>query len=241
MNGPKDPAAFPLFGTSHLAALAVLAVLTIWGIRLLSRKDPKVLRYRIHSWLAAVLAVRYIIWLLPESLNGTLTLTDDLPLHLCRVNQILLIYYLLRPNQKLFDILFYWVLAGSSLALIFPEFEGDPLSIAYFGMFLGHGLTLFVMIYLLAVQHLTPTQGSLHRAFIALNLLAFGIVLPIDFLTGGNYLYMMDVPSLDFGPILWLPPHPWYLIILDGFFLLLFWGLYRPFRAREEAGSYKTV
>jgi uncharacterized membrane protein YwaF len=67
-----------------------------------------------------------------------------------------------------------------------------------------------------------------------MNVYAFVIAAPVDLLTGANFVFLREPPNVNFGPIKLLPPWPWYIPVIDLFFLLLYWVLYQPFHSRPE-------
>ncbi|MFQ6615684.1 MAG: TIGR02206 family membrane protein [Fidelibacterota bacterium] len=220
---------FVLFGLEHATAVAVVIALIAAAILQLKKHNSQAHKRQVHIWLAALILVREAGARALPFLRNEFSLSEDLPFHLCRVTQYLMVLYLLRPRQKLFDVLFYWIVGGSSLALMFPDLDARFPSVDSLLYWSSHGLPLFAVLYLVSVQGKRPSPGSFRSSFLFLNLFAMLVVLPADLLSGGNYLYLFEVPSVDFEPIGWLPPWPWYLLVLEVFFLGWFRLLYSPF------------
>lgn len=220
---------FALFSLEHVTAVAVVVALIAGLIIKLKKYDPKLLRGRFHLWLALVILFREIGSKLLPLFRNEFSVSEHLPLHLCAIVQYLTVLYLLRPREKLFDVLFFWIVGGSSLALVFPELEARFPSSEFFLYWSSHGLPLFTMLYLVWVQGKKPSPGSFRTSFLFLNLYALFVALPVDLATGTNYLYLFEVPSVNFEPIEWLPPWPWYILVLEVFFFGWFRLLYSPF------------
>ncbi|MFB6260794.1 MAG: TIGR02206 family membrane protein, partial [Thiohalorhabdaceae bacterium] len=216
-------AGFSLFGPSHFAALAGVSVVVL--VSALADRNWQTLPPSALRWpLGALVLVQFVTWHVLHGMAQTFVVARDLPLQLCDVNQLLLVVYLWRPRAVLFDLLYYWVLAASSLALLLPDLDRDFPSLAYVALFTSHGLTLAIMVHLAFGRGRGPAPRSAGRAWGWL--LGYGVVLvPVNLSLGGNYLYLFELPSLP-GPLAALaPPVPWHWPLLAGFMYVLFRGL----------------
>lgn len=226
-------ATFRLFGVTHLLTLLSLTWALFFLVFELKSKHPPEFYRRFHVILGFLLLAETIFWRIPLVLEHRFTIAADLPLHLCGLSEILLVVYLWTGSQFLYDILFYWIFTGSTLALLIPDLHTGFPSFAFFSMFLSHGIALGVMFYLFFVQGIRPRKKSYHTAIWAMVIYGFLLVLPLDVLLKANYLYMLKPPDVNFFLIRYLPPWPWYWPVLFAFFYLLYKGLYfqfaRPF------------
>jgi len=225
---------FTLFGRSHLLAVVTVAALIALAILRLQKHPPRVDGQRLNSWLGTLVLCNAVAWKCSDIMQGDFSLAEGLPFHVCGITPYLLAAYLWKPRQQLFDVLYYWVLGGASMALVFPDIEAGYPSREFVGFFITHGLPLFAMLYLVLVRNVTPSPKSYRTAFVALNFYALFIAGPVDLLTGGNYLYLRQVPEVEFGPIGLLPPWPLYLIPLELFALFLLRALYQPFHLQAK-------
>ncbi|KPV41874.1 hypothetical protein AN478_00270 [Thiohalorhabdus denitrificans] len=221
---PAD--AFIHYGTSHLAALAVVAALALvaavgprrWPVLAPSRHGRRLL--------AGVLILELVGWHGLAALRGAFDPATDLPLHLCDVNQLLLAVYLVRPRARLFDVLYHWVLTSASLALLFPDLATDFPSVAYFSMFSTHGLSLVILCHLAWGLKIRPGARSPATAMAALGLYAVPVA-AVNGLVGGNYLYLSELPAVPVPLMGLLPPAPYYWPVGAAFLYLVFRGLLR--------------
>jgi len=220
--------AFHLFGLSHLVALMVTALLIIFGLHWLQTLNDQRYERRVRFWLAFLIVLQLVGYRLIFLMQGSFQLGYDLPLHLCGLSEILIIIYLLRPEQRLFDLLYYFVFAGAALGPLIPDLQEDFPAVRYFAMFVPHALMVFILLYLLIVRRQRPSPRSYLQAFKMLNLWAL-CVAPFNYYLAGNYLFLRQPPEVNFGPVRWLPAWPWYLVVLEGFFLLLYRICYQPF------------
>ncbi|MFH1214775.1 MAG: TIGR02206 family membrane protein [Candidatus Neomarinimicrobiota bacterium] len=220
--------AFKMFGRSHFLTLMVIIVTMFVALYKLQTCSPGWRKKYFHPFLAIFLFTQIVGWRIIFILQHDFALDFDLPLHLCGLCEILLFYYLLRPNQTVFDILYYWIMSGSTLAVLIPELQWDIPSARYFAMFIPHSLMVFCILYFIIVLKIRPSRNSYWKAFQAINILAL-IMIPINLVFKANYLYLRDVPPVQFGPIKLLPQWPWYLLVLDLFFIFFYRLLYQPF------------
>lgn len=230
---------FTLFSLPHFAAIFIVVALITMAILRLRKRAPSLNEKRFNHWLAVLVVSNAVFWNVVAIRGGYFTLDDDLPFHLCDLSPYLIAAYLWKPRQQLFDILYYWTLAGAVLALLLPDLTAGYPSSEFSGFFIAHGLPLFAILHLILIQGVRPSRKSVMTAFIALNLYTFFIAAPIDLLTGGNYVYLSRVPPVEFGPISLLPPWPWYILVFDLFALVLFRAMYQPFHLL--AGKEKTT
>ncbi|UCH09756.1 MAG: TIGR02206 family membrane protein [Fidelibacterota bacterium] len=223
MDTPITP--FIIFGRSHFGAIGAVVLVIALALlilhKVLSGRDDE----RFRHGLALVILFNAVGWRFWTILQPDFTLTEDLPLHICGITPFLMAAYLWKPGQRLFNVLYYWLLAGASLALLLPDIEAAYPSGEFIGFFITHALPLFALLYVLLIRGDRPSPRSYLTAFIALNLYVLFVAGPASLLTDGNYVYLRGAPDINFGPITLLPPAPWHLPLLDVFAYLLFRGM----------------
>jgi len=225
---------FHMFGAAHWAVLAVLPALA----GLLALLQRKVVRgTRLIRWLLAALLLfsagsyyAHFAW------EGDRMFPGHVPLELCDLSLMLTIVVLLRFRAALFDVVYYWALAGATMALLTPNIGEQTTLFLAVVFFADHGLTVVAVLYLVWSGQARPRPGSLWRALLAVNAAAL-VVGAFDFVYKTDYMFLRTKPAtgslLDvFGP--W----PWYLVVSEGAGLALFALLYWPFsrRVTEKAG-----
>lgn len=223
---------FTLFSVSHFAAVVTTIAVMVLAIQVLHRHAPRLHEERFNHRLAILILFVTVAWEFSDMMREDYSLATDLPFHLCDVTPFLLAAYLWKPRRQLFDVLYYWILAGAPLALIIPDLQVGYPSGRFIGFFITHSFPLFGMLYLVLIRDIKPSPKSYITAFFALNLYALVIAAPMNLLVGGNYVYLCRVPEVDFGPISLLPPWPWYIILLELFALVLLRALYQPYHLR---------
>jgi hypothetical integral membrane protein (TIGR02206 family) len=228
---PENP--FVHFGPAHLAALAVIGALAWLAAGGRRRRPFPPLSRKVRRGLAILLLGELLGLHLLYGFRGGWDPASDLPLHLCDVNQLLLALYLVRPRPGLFDVLFHWVLTSSALALLFPDLPYGFPSPQYFTLFSTHGLSLLILVHLVFGQGRLPGPRSPTRALMAL-LGYLPLPAAVNALTGGNYLYLAELPAVPIPFLGLLPPAPYYWPLGAALLYAVFRALYHlgPRRAR---------
>jgi hypothetical integral membrane protein (TIGR02206 family) len=229
---------FHAFGPAHLAvivAVPALAAVLAWLQRRFGA-GSRVIRYS----LAVLLLMNLTAYYAGYALAGEPLFPAHLPLELCDVSVFVVIAVLLTLKPAIFDVAYYWALAGAGNALFTPNFTQAPWFI-WVQYFISHGLIVVATLYLIWSRQARPRPGSVARAMLATNLYA---VIPgmCDLVYQTNYMYLRDKPP---APTLLnlLGPWPWYIIMCEVMAFVLFYLLYLPFRrlrgsTREEAQGF---
>jgi hypothetical integral membrane protein (TIGR02206 family) len=217
---------FHLFGVTHLAILAVIVLLAVLLAAVERRLSPGSKGLRLG--LAAVLLFDTAWWYGYLAWHSQLTSPSQLPLDLCDVTLYLTVIALFTLSPTVFDLAYYYALAGTSMALLTPDLWEQFPSLPTVQFFIAHGLVVTAALYLVWSRLARPRRGSVARAMLVLNLLAaFDGIFNWMFKT--NFMYLCAKPAnpslLDlFGP--W----PWYIAVTEAVALGLFLLLYLPFR-----------
>ena len=213
---------FELFGLSHLAAtiffIFLLIFLPYYSKSYLSLGQQKYL----GNFLGYLIFLSYPIWVLLELIGGSFDIKLHLPFHLCRFANLLLPIVMLRCNEFIFQILFYWGLSGMFQGIITPDIVQDFPHFHYFRFFIGHHLMVVALIYLIIVHKMMPTIVGLRNSFIGLNLFLI-ISFIVNIILDANYFWIMDKPPT--GSLLdYMGPWPWYILTAE-FVALAHFGL----------------
>ena len=133
-------AGFQAFGASHLTAMALtLAVPVV--LSLVARRAASGTAAAVSGYLlAAVLLVNEgIHWAYRLAEVGPARFAQDhLPLHVCGLAVLLTSAALLRRNQRVYEIAYFWGLVGSLNAVITPALEADYPTYRFFQYFISH-------------------------------------------------------------------------------------------------------
>ncbi len=214
---------FVLFGKAHSFTL----VLTFaCGVAMVKARHADFADHRLTQGLA--LGLLLLVVFKPVLYVGIYGehWTTSLPLALCRINEFLCVFMLLRRSYRTFEIA-YFLSIGSISAVLMPDLAigfPDPRFVLFF---LSHGLSLLAVLYCIVFFDFRPTLRSLRKALLFLGIYTLFIA-GMNFLLDSNYLFLREKPQgasvLDlFGP--W----PMYLIALIALAIVLCFICYLPF------------
>ncbi|HEX4535164.1 MAG TPA: TIGR02206 family membrane protein [Rhizomicrobium sp.] len=225
-------APFVFFGTAHLAAIAltfivplVLAVITrtIGG-----RQAVRFMRYLFAAELIATWILWY--WLIWE--RGWISWQTTLPMHLCDWATITALITLLWPNQRTYELAYFWSLSGTVQALLTPELFYDFPDLRFIVFFAFHGGVIAAVLYLTVGARMRPYPSSIPRVLLW-SLVYLAAAGTVDWLLHVNYGFLAAKPAaaslLDF-----LGPWPWYIASLAGAGVVYVLLLYSPFYLKDK-------
>jgi hypothetical integral membrane protein (TIGR02206 family) len=206
------PPPFALFGTSHLIALVlpfVLPLLAAWTIR--PRENPEA--DRILRWgLGAAMTVNWFGWMLLLHGKGWLGVDNEFPLNLCDWATVATVVTLFRPNQKSYELAYFWALAGTLQGMMTPDVQRDFPDTQFLLFFVFHGGIIASVLYLTFGLKMRPYPSSIPRV-IGWTFLYAGVAGLFDWLSGANYGMLRMKPPyptvLDA-----MPAWPWYIGVL---------------------------
>ena len=223
------------FGMAHLAAIA-LAVIVPVLLALLVRLSGRRRVAAVVRWLfAGELVAMYLLWfwLLSQGVVGNV-----LPMHLCDWAAIAAIITLIRPNQKSYELAYFWTFSGTLQATLTPELAlgwPDLRFVIFFGFHCG---VIAAVLYMTLGMRLRPYPKSIPHvvAWTVFYGIAAGFV---DWVTGANYGFLRAKPvnpsALDL-----LSPWPWYIAELVPVALIFILILYAPFFVADRFAQRRS-
>ncbi len=221
------PAPFALFGQSHIVALLVpfaLPPLAAWSIRPLSRPQTD----RAIRWtLGAAMTVNWFGWMLLLHGKGWLGVDNEFPLNLCDWATVATVVTLFWPNQRTYELAYFWALAGTLQGMLTPDVHLDFPDTEFLLFFVFHGGIIASVLYLTFGLKMRPYPASLPRV-IGWTFVYAGVAGLFDWLMGANYGLLRTKPP--YPTILDLmPPWPWYIGVLIAMGLASTVIYYAPF------------
>jgi hypothetical integral membrane protein (TIGR02206 family) len=160
-----------------------------------------------------------------------LTFPAHLPLELCDLTLYLTLIALFTLSPTVFEFAYYFALAGSAMALLTPDLWEPFPSVATVQFFVGHGLVVAAILYLVGSRLARPRRRSVIRAMLVLNAWA-AFDGAFDWIFKTNYMYLRAKPA-QASLLNLLGAWPWYIVFTEGVALGLFLLLYLPFRERR--------
>lgn len=114
-----------------------------------------------------------------------------LPLHLCGINILLVGFDLFKQNNTVRNFLYYFSIAGASLALLFPNWTALPCwNFSSIHSFTIHGLLVMYPVLLVAGGEVKPDLKTMPKCI----LLLIGLAIPIYFINlacDTNFMFLM--------------------------------------------------
>ena len=222
---------FILFGPNHLTVLALTFVVPV-VLALLTRRSVNAVnafRFVFAVWLIGT----WILWFWMIFHFGWQSAQTLLPMHLCDWATIAAIITLLWPNQKTYELAYFWCLCGTLLAMMTPDLAYGFPDLRFIVFFAFHGGVIAATLYLTFAANMRPTPRSIPRvmAWSLFYLVAAGSV---------NWLFKVNFGFLSAKPAAAtmmnaLAPWPWYIgeMVLIGIVLILVF--YAPFFIWDRA------
>ena len=171
------------------------------------------------------------------------SLQSSLPLHLCKLSEIIAVFALIWRHQRLFEILCYWGIPGGIHSILTPEllYSSDN-GWLIFHFYFQHAIIILAPIYLMSVCGMRLRPGSWFKTFLFTNL-CIPVIGTINWILGSNYMYLAAKPIAD-NPFL-IGDWPWYIAVLDVVLLAHFYLVYgictKKFTMIQFRPTTKTV
>jgi len=152
---------------------------------------------------------------------------NALPMDLCSWAAIATIVALVRPNQKAYELAYFWAMAGTLQGLLRPGIPYDFPEYRFIEFTIFHGGIIAAVLFMTFGMKLRPLPSSLRRVVVwsLIYMAAAGVT---DWLLKVDYGFLRSKPIY---PSLFdlMPDWPWYLpvlVVLGLFSMLVF---YTPF------------
>ena len=218
----------------HLVPLAVLAVAAA-ALCTVARRAPGRWTGIAAALIAVAIVVTELSWQPYVLGNHSWSAAFSLPVQLCDVVGFVAAAALVWRQAVLVEVAYFWGLGGTVQALLTPDLRDHFPAFPYLQFYATHDLVVLAALFLVIGLRLQPRAGAVRRVF--LITLAFAAVIGlIDLITGGNYLYLRQVPAQ--GSLLSvMGPWPWYIAVGALLTLIVLTVLDAPFRlSRNRAG-----
>ena len=185
---------FALFTPAHFAPILLLAIVLylIYRYREALIKNPYETNLRYVLGFALIICDMSYYWRLAACPWLSAGPTEHLPVGVCAWATIFSSFMIIGKSQKLFDIVYFWLLSGSLFALLTPTplTYCGPTRFRYYQFWFEHTLGYIAIFYMIFVHKMRPTIRSLIRSYITLLCLAIFAAWVNHMLPGANYLYM---------------------------------------------------
>lgn len=245
------PNAFELFGTPHLVVMALTVIVPI-ALAGACGRGRRARTTRTICWaLAGMLVINeLVVYVHSLATHGAgYFLATKLPLHMCGVGLYLAAYMLIRPGQRIYEVAFFWGLAGTLNAIITPNIESAFPSYDFVQFFITHSGIVAVVLFATWGLRMRPRPRGVFYAFLAGNVLVavvaianwlgrtFHSAAPGDW----NYMFLCAKPGGAAGdsPFFFVD-WPWYILALQPVAFVLLWLLYAPFPICDKLRAWRA-
>jgi hypothetical integral membrane protein (TIGR02206 family) len=231
---------FVLFGVAHwfvFAAIGGTTAFLSWLLRRVAwRGDDRLWRPAICWSLAAILVVGAAVAEFQRVAEGTWSLQESLPLHLCDIAIFVTAAALIGAGlnagprtiwHRLYELSWVWALGGTSQAVLTPDLSVNFPNAECVRYFLLHGTIVVSALVMTFGLRMRPQPGTPLRVWLVTLALAVVIML-VNWATGANYMYLRGPPA---HPSLfdYFGPWPWSLLSLAVAGTVLILACYAPF------------
>jgi len=221
------PIPFVMFGPAHQVAIALAFVVPIALAVLVRMANNDTLYRAVRFLLAAELIATYVIWVWLLYARGWMAVGNILPMHLCDWAAIATIVTLIRPNQKTYELAYFWALSATLQATLTPELAlgwPDWRFIVFFGFHCG---VIAAVLYMTLGMKLRPYLKSIPRV-IGWTLF-YGVCAGlVDWIFDVNFGFLHG-KSKDPSVLDLLAPWPYYIAELVPIGIAFILVLYLPF------------
>ena len=204
---------FAAYSLSHCLVLSITIIalcLVLLFARKIKKGSPgdKAIRY-IAVTIMLCLEVTFLVMSIPIESNKAYLL----PLELCTISLYAMSFLLLSYNERVFKIVFFWAVLGSCLAILFPMLSSPFPTFRFWHYFLNHAIIFVMAHYMLLVERVEIKFKDFLFSWTIHLVVLLVIVLPVNFIFGTNFMFIMKRPAIfttvfdwsgPVAPILWV-------------------------------------
>jgi len=211
----------------HILPIVFAAIFTIYIIRFSKNRLNSKQQHKIFHGLGIFVSLTVLFFHIHLISKGGYSIVTDLPLYLCSFMALSIFLFTCCRKYWLYEILLFWVLAGTSQAIATPDIsEGFP-SFEYVRYWIAHLGLVIIMLYATLVFKMRPTLKSVFKSFLALQLFFIFSVI-INYLLGSNYSYLNRKPKVP-SVLDYLGDWPNYILVVELLLIPYFLIIYLPF------------
>jgi hypothetical integral membrane protein (TIGR02206 family) len=214
-------------GSQQLLPILTAAVFGYFFIKyskkVLKRKEQE----KVIHLLAVFISLTIISFHFYKISFGNYNPRTDLPLYLCSLLGLIIPVFTYYRKQWMYEILLFWIIAGTTQAIITPDIATGFPSFEFFRYWIVHLGLVIVILFATFILDFKPTIKSVFKSFLALQVYLLIMVI-VNFALDANYFYLNQKPEsvtlLDhFGD--W----PYYIIVCQIILVPYFLLIYLPF------------
>lgn len=219
-----------MFSAEHLVPIVLVVSITVLLLRYAKGVSVKEQRRLVH-YIALFISVSVVTFHVYCALTTAYNIRTDLPLYLCSFLGILIPVYTYYLKYWMFEVVVFWIIAGTIQGVITPDIaEGFP-SLDYFRYWIVYLGLLTVVCYSILVLGFRPKFKSIFKSFFALQIYIV-IMVAVNYSLDANYFYLNRKPE-SASVLDYLGDWPYYIITAQLVIIPLFMLIYLPFYRAE--------
>ena len=158
-------------------------------------------------------------------INGYWNISENLPLQLCGISNLIACLILFIPkNKTLFEFFYFAGIIGAIQAFLTPQINNfDGTNYEYVEYYISHGGILLLPIYMFNNLGYELRKFSWLKVLIYLNILLI-FIMPLNFKINSNYMYLAYPPNVD-NPLI-IGEWPYYIIYWEIIIVIFTYTLY---------------
>ena len=218
----------------------IVSFLIIFSILALARFSTKQQNIYFTYFMGVVIFLSSIISPIRTYISGNFSIAVDLPFHLCGISALICsVIPFVKKKQSLFDFVFYTGIIGGIMGILTPQMtDYDGSFYVYFVFYVRHIIIFTMPIFLLQNLNLKLSKKSMIKTFLILNLMLV-FIMPFNFYTGGNYMYLAEPPQVN-NPLV-IGQWPIYILWFEVFVIIFLIVLYNLSRISLKHSANNTV
>ena len=225
---------FQLFGTVHLLTIFTVVIVSIFLPKFYKDKSENQ-KSLMNKIIASIIAAHVIIspykdlYLLATPYDWR----ETIPLHMCDLSEIFLIWFLLGGPRILYLCAFFWGLGGASMAILTPDISHHDLDYIFF--MIGHGMIIVGIMYATVSLGNRPYAKDILKVSAITAFILLPVVYVINLILGdpANFWYLMAKPD---GASLMdvFPEPPLHLLVITPLAIAVFYLIYLPYFIKDR-------
>ena len=158
-------------------------------------------------------------------MNGLWNVSDNLPLHMCGLTNLIACSVLFtKLNKRVFEFFYFAGIIGGIQAFLTPQINNfDGSTFEYISYHTSHAGIILIPIFLLTNLSYSITKFSWFRVWVYLNII-IAFIIPFNFQIDSNYMYLASPPDVD-NPLL-IGEWPYYIFFWEIIVIMFTYTLY---------------
>ena len=225
---------FEIFGTVHILTILSIVLVSIFLPKFYKNKSDKQISL-MTKVVAGIIAAHVIIspykdlYLLADPYDWR----ETIPLHMCDLSEIFLVWFLLGGPRLLYTCAFFWGLGGATMAILTPDISHHDLDYIFF--MIGHGMIIVGIMYATVTLGNRPYAKDIVTVSLITALVLLPIVYVINLVLGepANFWYLIAKPE---GASLMdaFPDPPYHLLVTTPLAIAVFYLIYMPYFIKDK-------